>query len=232
MASISFNKLLFNAGSAAYDLLTDQDVWREQVAEVLDLIDEPAQIENVLDLGCGPGVSAFVLADALPNARVDGVDLAEKMIARAKRHHARSFASLHNVRFHVGDATALDWPDESFDLAVGHSFLYLVPDRPAVLRQARRVLRPGGVLVLLEPNRTGSFRGAATQDFGRDFDGHAAVDIARFQMSMFAWRIVSGNVGRLEPDRVQSWFEAAGFDHCEIRPTLGGLGMHCIGRVA
>lgn len=232
MSGNRLNKLIFNAGSMVYDVLTYQDVWREQIADVLDHVPDPTAIHAVLDVGCGPGVSAFELARHLPDATIDGLDLAERMVARAKRHHARAFPHLHNVRFHVGDATLLPWPDDSFDLVVGHSFLYLVPDPPAVLAQACRVLRPGGTLVLLEPNRTGSLRSAASRDFGRQFDGHARVDVARFQASMFAWRIVSGNVGRLEPDVVKQWLLDAGFDEAEISPTLGGLGMHCIGRVA
>ena len=226
-----FNKLLFNAGSQAYDILTYQDVWREQIADVLEHVPEPGKIRRILDLGCGPGVSAFVLAEHLPHTQVDGVDLAVKMIDRAKVHHRRTFAHLKNVEFHVGDATELPWEDGTFDLAVGHSFLYLVPDQAAVLAETRRLLAPGGTMVLLEPNRTGNFRGAFGRSFGRDFEPHRFVDVSRFHMSMFAWRIVSGNVGRLDPVAVRRWMLDAGFDRAEISSTLGGLGMHCVGRV-
>ena len=232
MKSRGWNRLLFNAGSAVYDAMTHQDVWREQIADVLDHLPEETGIRAVLDLGCGPGVSAFVLAQRLPEATVDGLDLAERMIVRAKRHHARTFPHLSRVKFHVGDATMLPWPDDAFDLVVGHSFLYLVPDPLAVLAQARRVLAPGGTLVLLEPNSTGSFRRAADRGFGRELEQFAALDIARFKLSMVAWRFVSGNVGRLDPVVVQGWLNDSGFDEAAIVPTLGGLGMHCVGRVA
>lgn len=232
MSRDQWTRLVFNAGSAAYDLLTNQAVWREQVASVLDHVPAPARVERVLDLGCGPGMSAFVLAERLPHASVDGVDLAEKMVSRARRHHARSFPRLANVRFHVGDATDLHWPDDTFDLAVGHSFLYLVPDRLAVLEQVRRVLRPGGTLVLLEPNRAGSLRAAAGREFGVGTEAHAPLDVARFRASMVLWRVVSGSVGRLDPMLVQDWLLDAGFDTAEVVPTLGGLGMHCVARRA
>jgi ubiquinone/menaquinone biosynthesis C-methylase UbiE len=229
--SNSWNKFVFNAGSRVYDFLTYQDVWREQIADVLSHVPDQSRIRRVLDLGCGPGVSAFVLAERLPQAKIEGVDLAEKMIERAQRHHGRAFSHLENVEFHVGDATQLPWDDGSFDLAVGHSFLYLVPDRAAVLRETRRLLAPGGTMVLLEPNRTGQFRSAAGRNFGRQLDGHRFLDASRFRMSMVAWRIVSGNVGRLDPQTVRGWMLDAGFDEADVSRTLGGLGMHCIGKV-
>ena len=226
----AINRLIFNVGSAAYDAMTDQNLWRGQIAEVLQHVEHRDAIGRVLDLGCGPGVSSFVLAQQLPDATVDGIDLAPKMIARAKVHHARTFPHLDRVKFHVADATALPWPDQTFDLVVGHSFLYLVDDRHAVLEQIRRVLTPGGTLVLLEPHEGGSLRAATTRRFGLDFDGHPTGDIARFGLSMFAWRIVSGNVGRLDPVDVRRWLYDAGFDEAEVASTLGGLALHCIGR--
>lgn len=232
MNNTLWNRLLFNTSSSVYDALTNQDVWRAQIASVLGHVAEPDRVRRILDLGCGPGVSSFQLAERLPEATIDGIDLAEKMIVRAKRHHARSFPQLSRVKFHVGDATQLPWPEETFDLVVGHSFLYLVPDPAAVLEQARRVIVPGGTLVLLEPNRAGSFRSAAGRDFGHDLAAHPAGHVAWFRMSMVAWRLVSGNVGRLDPVAVRRWLVDAGFDEAEIVPTLGGLGMHCVGRVA
>ena len=226
------NEWFFNLGSWGYDLLTRQDVWREQIAGVLEHVVSPDRISRVLDLGCGPGVSAFVLAERLPDATVSGIDIARKMISRAETHHREQFAHLDNVEFAVADATELPFESGTFDLAVGHSFLYLVPDRQAVLREVRRVMAPGGSLVLMEPNREGSLREAATRSFGRDLSGAATWDSLRFRTSMVLWRMVSGNVGRLEPETVRGWFREAGFDTASVLPTLGGLGMHCIGRVA
>lgn len=224
------NHLLFNLGSWGYDLLTDQDIWRQQIAEVLDYVDEAA-IGRVLDLGCGPGVSAFVLAERLPHADVVGIDIAEKMVGRARRHHRRDFGHLGNVDFGIGDATAIGFADDSMDLVVGHSFLYLVPDRHAVLREVRRVLGPGGTMVLMEPNGDGSFRDAASTGFGQPSAEFGVVAVALFHTSMLLWRLVSGDVGRLDPADVQRWMLDAGFDDARVHPTLGGLGMHCVGRV-
>jgi ubiquinone/menaquinone biosynthesis C-methylase UbiE len=98
---------LFNAGASIYDLLTAQRYWREQIASVLAHVDRPRPL-RVLDLGCGPGVSTFVLAERLgEGSELLGVDLAHEMVARARRHHQRCHASLSTVRFEQADATAL-----------------------------------------------------------------------------------------------------------------------------
>ncbi len=224
-------ELFFNLASRGYDLLTAQDVWREQVVRVLEHVPSTGDIARILDLGCGPGVSAFVLAEKFPRAEVVGIDLAENMIRRAHRHHRRSFSQLDNVDFRVADAADTGFDDGAFDLAVGHSFLYLIPDQQGVLQEVRRVLAPGGTLVLMEPNRQGSLRHAVARNFDCEYAHAGTVDAARFQLSMVLWRLVSGNVGRLEPGQVVAWMQEAGFDQAEVHPTLGGLGMHCVGRV-
>ena len=131
-------RLLFGLGAQAYDLLTGQALWRAQILRLLDHTPPAPGPLRVLDLGTGPGVSAFALAEALPDSVVTGVDLSPRMIARARAHHAQTFPHLRDVDFLVADAAALPFAPASFDLVTGHSFLYLLPDPVAVLREARR----------------------------------------------------------------------------------------------
>ena len=223
---------IFEVGAWAYDWLTAQPIWRDQVAQVLRHAPTGQRDVRVLDLGCGPGVSSFVLAEQLgPRAEVLGIDNAKRMIQRAERWHRDSFAHLQNVRFLAADATQLPWDDDSFDLAVGHSFLYLVPDRVGVLREVRRVLKDDGVLVLMEPRRDGSLVQAGRQAWQarRDQPHDAWSDQARFGMSMFLWRMASGAAGRMHHELVSELFEQGGFGQARCVPTLGGLGLHCVG---
>lgn len=106
---------------------------------------------RALDLGCGNG--AYTLALAQRAARVDAVDVQPAMIA-ALRKQMRS-AGVANVFPHVAPATHLPFGDATFDAALMISVLPMLHNRDAALVEARRVLKPGGVLVigedLLEP---------------------------------------------------------------------------------
>ena len=95
----------------------------------------------VLDLGCGTGEMTARLAAKYPGARFVGVDLEEPHLDRAR---ARCAAFGERTRFQFGDALALPFPDEQFDLVVCRHLVQAVPDARQVLSEIRRVLRPGG----------------------------------------------------------------------------------------
>jgi ubiquinone/menaquinone biosynthesis C-methylase UbiE len=95
----------------------------------------PAPPRRALDLGTGTGSGAFMLARRFPEADVTGADLAEGMIAEARRKLPPELAG--RVHFEVADAAALPFPDESFDL-VAHANMIPFFDEVA------RVLAPGG----------------------------------------------------------------------------------------
>jgi SAM-dependent methyltransferase len=101
---------------------------------------------RVLDVGCGSGEFASRLAAELSEADLHGVDLIESHLELARRKCAR-FGS--RVRFDVGDALALRFPDDSFDLAVCRHMLQTVPDPALAVREMARVTRPGGRLHVL-----------------------------------------------------------------------------------
>lgn len=223
------NRSLFNITARGYDFLTRQELWRDQIRKTLNFVDEPKTIRHVIDLGCGPGISTFVLAELLPHARVTGVDLSEKMIGRARTHRRKNYAHLPNLRFRRADIYELPFDDETFDLAVGHSFLYLLPDRLGALAAIRQVLVPGGRVVLLEPNAEGSLLDAARQAPGRRLI-ETPLATSRFAMSMLLWRVVSGSRGQFALHELKDLFNSAGLQHVDVQPTLAGLGAHATGR--
>jgi SAM-dependent methyltransferase len=96
---------------------------------------------SVLDVGCGTGEITERLAAKYPQATFIGIDLEEKHLDHARARCAR-FGS--RVRFQTGDALALPFPDEQFDLVVCRHLLQAVPDASRVLAEIRRVLRAGG----------------------------------------------------------------------------------------
>jgi arsenite methyltransferase len=100
--------------------------------------------ERVLDIGSGPGFLADEMAAEVgPQGAVHGVDPSESMLAISRRRESR-------VEYAVGDALALPYEDETFDAVVATQVYEYVPDMPAALTEARRVLRPGGRLLILD----------------------------------------------------------------------------------
>ncbi|MEV0407752.1 methyltransferase domain-containing protein [Actinoallomurus sp. NPDC050550] len=130
------------------DRLATTDLGRDYKGRMLALLDaRPGQ--TVLDLGCGPGTDLGALAGGVGDeGRVIGVDRDPRMTARA---HGRT-ASNARVRVVLGDAHALPLPDGGLDRARTDRVLQHVADPAAALAELRRVLRPGGRLVMGEPD--------------------------------------------------------------------------------
>lgn len=101
---------------------------------------------RVLDVGCGPGSLSCDLAEAVAPGEVVGVDIGTAPVAQATQ--LAQDRGLTNIRFQVGDAMALPFPDASFDVVFSHGVvMYFVDPLPA-LREFHRVLRPGGLVAI------------------------------------------------------------------------------------
>ena len=97
-------------------------------------------------MACGTGIVARLVAEKVgPSGTVTGVDLNPGMIEAAQRY---SSATSVNIEWHQSDVTGLPFADASFDIAFYQQGLQFFPDKPAALSEMRRVLAPGGTLVL------------------------------------------------------------------------------------
>lgn len=115
---------------------------------------DPRPGQTVVDLGCGAGLDSLLAARRVgPAGAVFGIDLTEQMTAKAAANAAAGRA---NVTFRTGRADALPVPDGSIDLVISNGVFNLCVDKPAVVAEMHRVLRPGGRVqmadVLLEPH--------------------------------------------------------------------------------
>jgi ubiquinone/menaquinone biosynthesis C-methylase UbiE len=104
---------------------------------------------DLLEVGCGRGEFALWLAETSPRAHVIRVDFSETAIEMARRRASGTSASL---RFMVGDAQRLEFPDNSFDWVVSCECMEHVPSPPAMAAEIYRVLKPGGKFCLTTEN--------------------------------------------------------------------------------
>lgn len=164
--------------------------WREELWSKL-----PAG--SVLEVGVGTGINMRFYP---PERAIVAVDIADKMLARAEQR-AKSLGV--DVELRQMDVQALQFGDASFDSAVGTFVFCSVPDPVAGLREVRRVLKPGGTLLLLEHVRLGNPVLAKLMD----------------AVNPLAVRLSGANVNRRTVENVQ----AAGFEIGEVATKARGL---------
>lgn len=157
---------------------------------------------SLLDVGCGPGTITVEFADRLAPGRVVGLDASAEVIAQASADFARP-----GLEFLVGDAYALPFDDGAFDIVHAHQTLQHVADPVAVLRELRRVTRPGGVVAARDVDYAGTFWFPLLPGLDEWIDLYE--------------RVHRSNGG--EPDagrRLKSWAREAGFTEVETTASI------------
>lgn len=107
----------------------------------------PKEGETVLDLGAGAGLDAFLAAEKVGRTgRVIGLDMTPEMIQKAKKNAEK--LGVKNVEFRAGDIEDMPIEDESVDVIISNCVINLAPDKDKVFREAYRVLKPEGRMLL------------------------------------------------------------------------------------
>lgn len=122
--------------------------WRTVENSATYLVPQLEEGASLLDIGCGPGTITIDFAKRLAPGRVVGMDAAAGVL-----DHARALAldaGLANIEFVAGDAYALPFDDDTFDIVHAHQVLQHVSDPVAVLREMARVAGPGGLVAARE----------------------------------------------------------------------------------
>lgn len=118
----------------------------EDILERILRLAHPAPSDAFLDVACGPGLLACAFAARVRHAT--GIDLTPAMLDLARRNQQEQ--RLENLSWFQGDVTALPFPGSSFDIVTCRFAFHHFPDPLAVLREMRRVCRPGGRLVVAD----------------------------------------------------------------------------------
>jgi SAM-dependent methyltransferase len=115
--------------------------WSRRLAPLLVTFASVAEEDSVLDAGSGTGALSLAVAAARPSSRVTGVDPSSAYV-----RNAQARTSSDGVRFLVGDAQALPFPDTAFDKALSLLAMNFIPDAAKALQEMTRVTRPGGTV--------------------------------------------------------------------------------------
>jgi ubiquinone/menaquinone biosynthesis C-methylase UbiE len=151
----------------------------------------------VLDLGSGGGIDVLLSARRVgPTGKAYGLDMTDEMLALANENKRKAGAE--NVEFLRGEIEHIPLPDNSVDVIISNCVINLSADKDSVLREAFRVLKPGG-------------RFAVSDVLTR---GEIAAEI---RQSMLLW--VGCVAGALGEDEYRAKLGAAGFEAIEVEPT-------------
>jgi arsenite methyltransferase len=153
--------------------------------------------ETVLDLGSGGGIDVLLSAKRVgPTGKAYGLDMTDEMLALANENKRRS--RIQNVEFLKGEIESIPLPDNSVDVIISNCVINLSADKDRVLREAFRVLKPGGRFAVSDVVTRGEM-------------------LPEIRQSVLAW--VGCMAGALEENEYRGKLAAAGFEQIEMEPT-------------
>jgi arsenite methyltransferase len=153
--------------------------------------------ETVLDLGSGGGIDVLLSARRVgPSGKAYGLDMTDEMLALANQNKRKAGAE--NVEFLKGEIESIPLPDNTVDVIISNCVINLSADKDRVLREAFRVLKPGGRLAVSDVVTRGEMAPEVRQN-------------------VLAW--VGCIAGALEENDYRGKLSAAGFEQIEIEPT-------------
>jgi len=153
--------------------------------------------ETVLDLGSGGGIDVLLSARRVgPTGKAYGLDMTDEMLALANENKRRS--GIANVEFLKGEIESVPLPDNSVDVIISNCVINLSADKDKVLREAFRVLKPGGRFAVSDVVTRGEI-------------------LPEIRQSVLAW--VGCIAGALEENDYRAKLAAAGFEQIDVEPT-------------
>src|SRR5208283_2351677 len=153
--------------------------------------------ETVLDLGSGGGIDVLLSARRVgPTGKAYGLDMTDEMLALANANKLKAGAE--NVEFLKGEIESIPLPDNSVDVIISNCVINLSADKDQVLKEALRVLKPGGRLAVSDVVTKGEM-------------------LPEIRQNVLLW--VGCVAGALEENEYRAKLAAAGFSQIEVEPT-------------
>ena len=153
--------------------------------------------ETVLDLGSGGGIDVLLSARRVgPTGKAYGLDMTDEMLTLANENKRKS--GITNVEFLKGEIESIPLPDNSVDVIISNCVINLSADKDKVLREAFRVLKPGGRFAVSDVVTRGEINPA-------------------IRKSILLW--VGCIAGALDENEYRSKLASAGFENVEVEPT-------------
>ena len=153
--------------------------------------------ETVLDLGSGGGIDVLLSAKRVgPTGKAYGLDMTDEMLALANENKRKAGAQ--NVEFLKGEIEHIPLPDNSVDVVISNCVINLSADKAQVLREAFRVLKPGGRFAVSDVVTRGEIR-------------------PEIRRNVLLW--VGCVAGALDENDYRNKLEAAGFEQVDLEPT-------------
>jgi arsenite methyltransferase len=151
----------------------------------------------VLDLGSGGGIDVLLSARRVgPSGKAYGLDMTDEMLALARENQKK--AGVENVEFLKGEIEQIPLPDNSVDVIISNCVINLSADKDRVLREAFRVLKPGGRFAVSDVATRGEM-------------------LPEIRERILLW--VGCIAGALEENDYKAKLTAAGFENAEVEPT-------------
>jgi len=162
---------------------------------------------QMLDLGTGPGDVPLLVAERFPGAHILGIDLSKNMLHFAHdKAAAADTAVAQRVTFQIADVKNLPFEDACFDVVFSNTILHHIPQPASMLREAWRVLKPGGVVLIRD-----LYRPANEDDLDALVNKHTQGDTDA-QRDMFRDSLHAA----LTPDELRQLASEIGMSGCEV----------------
>jgi len=174
---------------------------------------------DVLDVACGTGDLAFRTVEAMPNARVLGVDVSERMLELARARLTPSLSP--RLSFANGDLAQLDVQSASIDVVTAGYAVRNAPDPRQAIAELARVLRPGGRLYVLDFFRP---RSRAWRSLYLTYLRTTGAAVGwLWHRAPAAYEYIAASIAHfVSSDEFQVWLQEAGLEVMDVQTKLGG----------